>query len=111
MGGRPVGIVANQPRQLGGILDNDSADKAARFVNLCNAFGIPLVFLMDVPGFMVGSKVEQAGIVLHRPKMFLAVANATLPKAPANLRNGYGAGYYLRDGGGSEPDLIVPGRG
>ena len=58
MGGRPVGIVANQPKQLGGILDNDSADKAARFVNLCNAFGIPLVFLQDVPGFMVGTKVE-----------------------------------------------------
>jgi acetyl-CoA carboxylase carboxyltransferase component len=60
MGGRPVGIVANQPKHLGGILDNDSADKAARFVNLCNAFGIGLVFLMDVPGFMVGTKVEQA---------------------------------------------------
>ena len=55
-GGRPAGIVANQPKQLGGILDNDSADKAARFVNLCNAFGIPLVFLMDVPGFMVGTQ-------------------------------------------------------
>src|SRR4051794_26976076 len=65
MGGRPVGIVANQPKQLGGILDNDSADKAARFVNLCNAFGVPLVFLMDVPGFMVGTKVEQAGIIRH----------------------------------------------
>ncbi|MGH3102205.1 MAG: acyl-CoA carboxylase subunit beta, partial [Thermoleophilia bacterium] len=65
MGGRPVGIVASQPRQLGGILDNDSADKAARFVNLCNAFGIPLVFLMDVPGFMVGTKVEAAGIIRH----------------------------------------------
>src|SRR6185295_8825032 len=62
-GGRPVGIVANQPRQLGGILDNDSADKAARFVNLCNAFGLPLVFLQDVPGFMVGTKVEEAGII------------------------------------------------
>src|SRR5690348_4120748 len=61
MGGRPVGIVANQPRQLGGILDNDSADKAARFVNLCNAFGIPLVFLMDVPGFMVRSEERRVG--------------------------------------------------
>src|SRR3954471_7893054 len=60
MGGRPVGIVANQPKQLGGILDNDSADKAARFVNLCNAYGVPLVFLQDVPGFMVGTKVEAA---------------------------------------------------
>ena len=64
MGGRPVGIVANQPKQLGGILDNDSADKAARFVNLCNAFGVPLLFLQDVPGFMVGTKVEAGG---HHP--------------------------------------------
>src|SRR6202167_118810 len=62
-GGRPAGIVANQPKQLGGILDNDSADKAARFINLCNAYGIPLIYLMDVPGFMVGSKVEEAGII------------------------------------------------
>src|SRR3954471_12598344 len=64
-GGRPVGIVANQPKQLAGILENDSADKAARFVNLCDAFSIPLVFLQDVPGFMVGTKVEQAGIIRH----------------------------------------------
>jgi len=64
-GGRPAGIIANQPKQLGGILDNDSADKAARFINLCNAFGIPLVYLVDVPGFMVGTKVEEAGIIRH----------------------------------------------
>ncbi len=79
-GGRPAGIVANQPRQLGGILDNDSADKAARFINLCNAYGIPLVYLMDVPGFMVGTKVEQAGIIRHGAKMLYATANATVPK-------------------------------
>src|SRR4051794_28324545 len=85
-GGRPAGIVANQPRQLGGILDNDSADKAARFVNLCNAFGVPLVFLMDVPGFMVGTKVEQAGIIRHGAKMLHAVANATVPKVTVVLR-------------------------
>src|SRR3712207_3725635 len=93
MGGRPVGIVANQPRQLGGILDNDSADKAARFLSLCNAFGIPLVFLMDVPGFMVGTKVEQAGIIRHGAKMLHAVANATVPKVTVVLRKAYGAGY------------------
>ena len=74
-GGRPVGIVANQPKQLGGILDNDSADKAARFVNLCNAFGIPLVFIQDVPGFMVGTKVEAEGIIRHGAKMLYAVAD------------------------------------
>src|SRR3982751_5912645 len=107
MGGRPVGIVANQPRQLGGILDNDSADKSARFVNLCNAFGIPLVFLMDVPGFMVGTKVEQAGIIRHGAKMLYAVANATVPKITVVLRKAYGAGYYVMCGKAYEPDLIV----
>jgi acetyl-CoA carboxylase carboxyltransferase component len=106
-GGRPAGIVANQPKQLGGILDNDSADKAARFVNLCNAFGIPLVFLMDVPGFMVGSKVEQGGIIRHGAKMLYAVANATVPKITVVLRKGYGAGYYVMNGRAYEPDLIV----
>jgi acetyl-CoA carboxylase carboxyltransferase component len=106
-GGRPVGIVANQPRQLGGILDNDSADKAARFVNLCNAFGLPLVFLQDVPGFMVGTKVEQAGIIRHGAKMLHAVANATVPKITVVLRKAYGAGYYVMNGRAYEPDLIV----
>jgi acetyl-CoA carboxylase carboxyltransferase component len=107
MGGRPVGIVASQPWQLGGILDNDSADKAARFVNLCNAFGIPLVFLMDVPGFMVGTKVEAAGIIRHGSKMLYAVANATVPKITVVIRKAYGAGYYVMNGRAYEPDLIV----
>jgi acetyl-CoA carboxylase carboxyltransferase component len=106
-GGRPAGIVANQPRQLGGILDNDSADKAARFVNLCNAYGIPLVFLMDVPGFMVGTKVEEAGIIRHGAKMLQAVANATVPKVTVITRKAYGAGYYVMCGRAYEPDLIV----
>ncbi len=106
-GGRPAGIVASQPKQLGGILDNDSADKAARFVNLCNAFGIPLVFLQDVPGFMVGTKVEQAGIIRHGAKMLHAVANATVPKVTVVLRKAYGAGYYVMCGKAYEPDLIV----
>jgi acetyl-CoA carboxylase carboxyltransferase component len=107
MGGRPVGIVANQPRMLGGVLDNDSADKAARFVNLCNAFGIPLVFLMDVPGFMVGTRVEAAGIIRHGAKMLYAVANATVPKITVVIRKAYGAGYYVMNGRAYEPDLIV----
>ena len=107
MGGRPVGIVANQPKHLGGILDNDSADKAARFVNLCNAFGIPLVFLQDVPGFMVGTKVEHAGIIRHGAKMLHAVAAATVPKITVVLRKAYGAGYYVMCGRAYEPDLIV----
>jgi acetyl-CoA carboxylase carboxyltransferase component len=106
-GGRPAGIVANQPKHLGGILDNDSADKSARFINLCNAYGIPLVFLMDVPGFMVGTKVEQAGIIRHGAKMLYATANATVPKVTVVLRKGYGAGYYVMCGRAYEPDLIV----
>jgi acetyl-CoA carboxylase carboxyltransferase component len=106
-GGRPVGIVANQPKQLGGILDNDSADKSARFINLCNAFSIPLVYLMDVPGFMVGTKVEEAGIIRHGAKMLYATANATVPKITVVLRKAYGAGYYVMCGRAYEPDLIV----
>jgi acetyl-CoA carboxylase carboxyltransferase component len=105
--GRPAGIVANQPRQLGGILDNDSADKAARFVNLCNAFGLPLVYLMDVPGFMVGTKVEADGIIRHGAKMLYATANATVPKVTVILRKAYGAGYYVMCGRAYDPDLIV----
>jgi acetyl-CoA carboxylase carboxyltransferase component len=106
-GGRPTGIVANQPKQLGGILDNDSADKAARFVNLCNAFAIPLVFVQDVPGFMVGTKVEAEGIIRHGAKMLHAVANATVPKVTVITRKAYGAGYYVMNGRAYEPDLIV----
>ncbi len=106
-GGRPAGIVANQPKQLGGILDNNSADKAARFVNLCNAFGIPLVFIQDVPGFMVGTKVEAEGIIRHGAKMLYAVANATVPKITVITRKAYGAGYYVMCGRAYEPDLIV----
>jgi acetyl-CoA carboxylase carboxyltransferase component len=105
-GGRPVGIVANQPKHLGGILENDSADKAARFINLCDAFGIPLVFLQDVPGFMVGSKVEHAGIIRHGAKMLYAVSRATVPKVTIVIRKAYGAGYYVMCGSAYEPDQI-----
>ncbi len=106
-GGRPAGIVANQPKQLGGILDNDSADKAARFINLCDAFAIPLVFIQDVPGFMVGTKVEAQGIIRHGAKMLHAVAAATVPKVTVITRKAYGAGYYVMCGRAYEPDLIV----
>jgi acetyl-CoA carboxylase carboxyltransferase component len=106
-GGLPAGIVASQPKQLGGIIDNDSADKAARFVNLCNAFSIPLVFIQDVPGFMVGTKVEAEGIIRHGAKMLYAVANATVPKITVITRKAYGAGYYVMNGRAFEPDLIV----
>jgi acetyl-CoA carboxylase carboxyltransferase component len=106
-GGRPAGVIASQPKHLGGILDNDAADKAARFINLCNAYGLPLVYLVDVPGFMVGTKVEEAGIIRHGAKMLHATANATVPKVTVILRKAYGAGYYVMCGRAFEPDLIV----
>jgi acetyl-CoA carboxylase carboxyltransferase component len=105
--GWPVGIVANNPQYFGGILDVNSADKAARFINLCDAFNIPLLFLQDVPGFMVGSKVEQAGIIRHGAKMLYATSTATVPKFTVILRKGYGAGYYVMNGRAYEPDLFV----
>jgi acetyl-CoA carboxylase carboxyltransferase component len=105
--GRSVGIVANNPMHLGGVLDVNAADKAARFVNLCDAFEIPLLFLQDVPGFMVGTKVEKEGIIRHGAKMLYAVASATVPKLTVVLRKGYGAGYYVMNGRAYEPDALL----
>jgi len=105
--GYPVGFVASNPMFYGGVLDVNASDKAARFINLCDAFNIPLVFLQDVPGFMVGTKVEQAGIIRHGAKMMYAVASATVPKFTVVVRKGYGAGYYVMNGRAFEPDLIV----
>jgi len=107
IGGKSVGIVANQPMHLGGILDNDSSDKAARFIQVCDAFNIPLVFLQDVPGFMVGSKVEHAGIIRHGAKLLHVMSAATVPKVTVVVRKAYGAGYYVMCGRAYEPDLIV----
>ncbi len=107
IGGKSVGIVANQPMHLGGILDNDSADKAAHFIQICDAFNVPLVFLQDVPGFMVGSKVEHAGIIRHGAKMLHVMSAATVPKLTVVVRKAYGAGYYVMCGRAYEPDLIV----
>jgi len=106
-GGRPVGIVANNPKQGGGILDSDTADKAAHFIQICDAFNIPLVFLMDVPGFWVGKDHEHAGIIRHGAKMLHAMASATVPKVTVVTRRGYGAGYYVMAGRAFEPDLFV----
>jgi acetyl-CoA carboxylase carboxyltransferase component len=105
--GYPVGIVANNSMYLGGILDVNASDKAARFINLCDAFNIPLLFLQDVPGFMVGTKVEQQGIIRHGAKMMYAVASATVPKFTVVVRKGYGAGYYVMNGRAFEPDLLL----
>lgn len=107
MGGRPVGFVASNSKHLGGVLTNDPADKAARFIELCDAFSIPLIFLQDVPGFMVGVKTEKEGIIRHGAKMLYAVSRATVPKLTVVVRKGYGAGYYVMCGKGYRPDLIV----
>jgi acetyl-CoA carboxylase carboxyltransferase component len=107
LGGRPVGVIANQPMVLGGALDIDAADKAARFIMLCDAFGLPLVFFQDVPGFMVGTRVERAGIIRHGAKMLYAVSEATVPKLTVVMRKAYGAGYFVMCGRAYEPDLIV----
>jgi acetyl-CoA carboxylase carboxyltransferase component len=105
--GEPVGIVANQPMVLGGALDVNAADKAARFVWLCDAFNIPLVFLHDVPGFIVGSAVEKQGIIRHGAKMLFAVSEATVPKISVVMRKSYGAGYFVMNGLAYEADYIV----
>jgi acetyl-CoA carboxylase carboxyltransferase component len=107
VGGMPCGIVASQPMVLGGALDVNSADKTARFVWLCDAFGIPLVFLHDVPGFIVGSAVEKQGIIRHGAKMLFAVSEATVPKVSIVLRKSYGAGYFVMNGTAYEADYIA----
>ncbi|MDB5098652.1 MAG: Carboxylase [Cyanobacteria bacterium RYN_339] len=108
--GRVVGIVANQPKVKGGTLFIDSSDKGARFCTLCNAFGIPLLFLSDVPGFMIGSAVEKAGIIRHGAKFVAAVAQATVPKICVVVRKCYGAGLYAMAGPalGTDATLALP---
>ncbi len=106
-GGHAVGVVANQPMQKGGALDSDAADKAARFIRMCDAFNVPLVYLMDVPGFLVGSQVEKEGIIRHGAKMLYATSEATVPKVTVIMRKAYGAGYYVMCGKGYQPDTIV----
>src|SRR5262249_11629206 len=105
--GHPIGIVANNSMVLGGVLDVNASDKGARCLSLCDAFNIPLLFLQDAPGFLVGTKVEQQGIIRHGAKMLYAVASATVPKFTVVVRKGYGAGYYVMNGRAYEPDLIV----
>jgi acetyl-CoA carboxylase carboxyltransferase component len=105
--GRVVGVVANQPRQKGGVLFVDSADKAARFIQTCNAFSVPLLFLADVPGFMIGAAVERQGIIRHGAKMISAVSEATVPKLSVIIRKAYGAGLYAMAGPAFEPDCCI----
>ncbi|MGH2960876.1 MAG: acyl-CoA carboxylase subunit beta, partial [Solirubrobacterales bacterium] len=105
--GRAVGIVANQPKFKGGVLFVDSADKAARFIWTCNAFNVPLLFLADVPGFMIGTKVEREGIIRHGAKMISAVSEATVPKLSVVVRQAYGAGLSAMAGPAFEPDCCI----
>ena len=105
--GRAVGIVANQPKHKGGVLFSDSADKAARFIWTCNAFNVPLLFLADVPGFMIGTQVEREGIIRHGAKMISAVSEATVPKISVIVRKAYGAGLYAMAGPAFDPDCCL----
>ncbi len=105
--GLPVGIVANQPKVKGGVLFVDSADKAARFIWTCNAFNVPLLFLADVPGFMIGTQVERQGIIRHGAKMISAVSEATVPKISVVVRKAYGAGLYAMAGPAFDPDCCL----
>lgn len=105
--GRVVGIIASQPKMKGGVLFVDSADKAARFITLCDAFNIPLLYLADVPGFMIGTKVEREGIIRAGAKMIMAVSEATVPKISVVLRKAYGAGLYAFGGPGFDPDCTI----
>ena len=107
MAGRSCGVVASNSKLAGGALDNDCADKATHFITLCDAFNIPLLFLQDIPGFWVGSRVEKQGIIRHGAKMLYAVASATVPKVTVIIRKAYGAGYYVLCGRAYEPDLLV----
>ncbi|MBA3300932.1 MAG: acyl-CoA carboxylase subunit beta [Thermoleophilaceae bacterium] len=109
--GRVVGIVANQPKQRGGVLFVDSSDKAARFIWCCNAFNVPLLFLADVPGFMIGTAVERQGMIRAGAKMIAAVSEATVPKISVVIRKAYGAGLYAMAGPAFDPDacLALPG--
>jgi acetyl-CoA carboxylase carboxyltransferase component len=105
--GHVLGVVANQPKHKGGVLFGDSADKAARFIWNCNAFNVPLLFLADVPGFMIGTQVERQGIIRHGAKMISAVSEATVPKISVVVRKAYGAGLYAMAGPAFEPDCCI----
>jgi acetyl-CoA carboxylase carboxyltransferase component len=107
LAGEVIGVIGNNPMFKGGVLFNDSADKVTRFVQLCDAFNVPLLFLADVPGFMVGSAVEKGGIIRHGAKMITAIAEATVPKICVVVRKAYGAGLYAMAGPGFEPDATI----
>jgi acetyl-CoA carboxylase carboxyltransferase component len=105
--GRSLGLLANDPTHLGGAIDADGADKAARFMQLCDAYELPLLFLCDTPGFMVGPAAEQTATVRHFARMFLGGANVTVPTGTIVLRKGYGLGAQAMAGGGFKAPLFT----
>ena len=105
--GRVVGVIANNPMHKGGVLFVDSADKVTRFINTCDAFNVPLLFLADVPGFMVGTAVERQGIIRHGAKLITAVSEATVPRICVVVRKAYGAGLYAMSGPGFGPEATL----
>jgi acetyl-CoA carboxylase carboxyltransferase component len=107
LGGRPVGIVANQSLVKAGVLFTDSSDKAARFIWICNAFNVPLLFLADISGYMIGAAVEREGIIRHGAKMLFAVCEATVPRIAVLVRKAYGGGYLAMSGSPTKPDAVL----
>jgi acetyl-CoA carboxylase carboxyltransferase component len=105
--GRPIGIVANQPRYLGGVLDAQGSEKAARFVGFCDSFGLPLLAVVDTPGFMPGSKQEQAGVIRHGASLVRAFAAARVPKLTVVLRKSYGGAYITMNSRDLGADLVL----
>jgi acetyl-CoA carboxylase carboxyltransferase component len=108
--GKSIGVIANQPMVKGGVLFTESANKGARFIQMCDSFNIPLLFLADVPGFMIGTDVERSGIIRAGAKMIFAVSEVSVPKVSIIVRKAYGAGLYAMAGPGYEPDscLVLP---
>jgi acetyl-CoA carboxylase carboxyltransferase component len=107
--GKPLGVIANNSTHLGGAIDAHGADKAARFMQLCDAFGLPLLFLCDTPGFMVGPAAERTATVRHFARMFVTGANVTVPTGTVVLRKGYGLGAQAMAGGGFKAPLFTVG--
>ena len=105
--GHPVGIIANQPTHKGGVLFPDSSDKAARFIWICNAFQIPILFMVDIAGYMIGSEVERQGIIRHGAKMLYAVAECRVPRITVLVRKAYGGGYLAMSGAPMQPDAVI----
>jgi acetyl-CoA carboxylase carboxyltransferase component len=107
LGGQPVGVLANQSLHKAGVLFVDSSDKAARFIWICNAFNVPLLFLADNAGYMIGTEVERAGIIRHGAKMLFAVCQASVPRVSVIVRKAYGGGYLAMSGSPTEPDAVI----